>query len=203
MNLSLSFVPAGTPFSQMGVQRYDFFLYFQIFLQLFYNFFEQKPYAHDTICCISAIYRDYKKEAEPSHLMLWKTMDLEACSTLNMKGCHALTVVAEIRKNIYSSTGMALIWRHRHLYLATVVHLMESDQSDRSDGFRPIQGERWLKIVREMKRLAWDLWGQGPKYKASGHNEDAFRRTDWTFACLKVQRWRPWDTLSWYIRCRL
>ena len=55
----------------MGVQRYDFFLYFQIFLQLFYNFFEQKPYAHDTICCISAIYRDYKKRSgtEPSHAL--------------------------------------------------------------------------------------------------------------------------------------
>ena len=39
MNLLLSFVSVEPPFSQMGVQRYDFFLYFQIFPQYFYNFF--------------------------------------------------------------------------------------------------------------------------------------------------------------------
>ena len=38
MNLLLSFVSCETPFSQMGVQRYDFFLYFQIFLQKFLTF---------------------------------------------------------------------------------------------------------------------------------------------------------------------
>ena len=40
MNLLLSFVSVETPFSQMGVQRYDFFLYFQIFLQYFSIFLQ-------------------------------------------------------------------------------------------------------------------------------------------------------------------
>ena len=105
MNFLLSFVPSGTPFSQTGVQRYDFFRYFQIFLQLFYNFFfKTESHTSGITPCESTTCMNHEKQVKSNSLKL-PSKNLSQAETLHeYAGCHQLRILLLSAPSVHRDT---------------------------------------------------------------------------------------------------